>query len=132
VEDVLPAITKEFCSVLVVEPKNLGALLEAVKPGQDFSKLKKLVVVTTPGDLASQNLIERYIIILLLLRKYRAKTVFDLDSILVTFGTQTTGGVVSTKQVVEGEKIVGTALPHTKVSNLASYGNLSFLGFNCR
>eukprot|EP01127_Copromyxa_protea_P010063 TRINITY_DN2414_c0_g1_i1.p1 TRINITY_DN2414_c0_g1~~TRINITY_DN2414_c0_g1_i1.p1 ORF type:complete len:499 (-),score=125.40 TRINITY_DN2414_c0_g1_i1:30-1487(-) len=113
VAHVLPAITSEFASTLVIEPKNLQALLDATKAGQDFSKLKKLIVASSPSDLATSALLER------------AKSTFGVESILVTFGTQKTGGVISTSKLNEFKSdSVGTALPHTKVSIVDDKGGV--------
>lgn len=58
-ETAADALAEEFATTLVIEPKNLVLLLDALKKTKDYSRLKKLVVVSTPGDLADSKLLER-------------------------------------------------------------------------
>lgn len=102
VKHVLNALPEEFCTTLVIEPKNLSQLLDGVK-SQDFSRLKKLIVASSPSDRASAQLLER------------AKTVLGVDSVVLTFGTQKSGGVLSLTKVNGFGNHVGSALPHTQV-----------------
>jgi len=110
VDSVNTTLVEEFCTTLVAQPSEIEQLLNAKA---DFSKLSKIIVVSSPSDLASKELINK----LNSLQK----------NITVTFGTNETCGVlsVSTKP---GTENVGKALPHTRVSVVDSNLNVCSVG----
>jgi len=103
-EKVLAALNSEFCTVLVAQPNELAELMQENYENTNFTTLKKVIVVSTPGNLPTAELLRN------IKRNMRA-------SVLVTFGTNETGGVITTTTLNSNfeTNVVGKPLPHTEI-----------------
>eukprot|EP01123_Difflugia_compressa_P013086 TRINITY_DN5872_c0_g1_i1.p1 TRINITY_DN5872_c0_g1~~TRINITY_DN5872_c0_g1_i1.p1 ORF type:complete len:409 (+),score=69.67 TRINITY_DN5872_c0_g1_i1:54-1229(+) len=113
------ALTNEYCTVLISQPDELDIIIDKYDVSQQKQRnkskqnsLKKIFIITTPGNLHSPQLITRL------------KERFDKVSITVTFGTDDTSGVITTSQYHHegGSTHQGKPLPNTEIQIVDSNG----------
>jgi len=104
-QKVSDALASEYCTVLVAQPNELEELVKnGICDNYTLSALKKVIVVSSPGNLPDPEMLRSI--------KYNLKV-----SIFVTFGTNETGGVITTIDSNSNfeQNVVGKPLPHTEI-----------------
>jgi len=103
-EATLSDLESDYCTVLLIQPNNLQRLLNKLNTKNLPTNLRKIIVVSSPGDLPTENLLTQ------VREKIGAK-------VMVAFGTNETGGVITTTsfECPDVLNLVGKALPHTHI-----------------
>jgi len=110
-EKVVDGLSSQRATVLIAQPNELQPLLEKITPKTNLTYLKKVFVVSSPGNLPTQELLHSV--------KAHLKV-----SVLVTFGTNETGGVITTTtyDTASATNLVGKPLPHTEIQIVDTQG----------
>jgi len=127
-DKVVAGLSTERATVLIAQPNELESILDKITPKTNLTALKKVFVVSSPGNLPTQDLLHSV--------KARLNAL-----VLVTFGTNETGGVITTTtyDTVPATNLVGKPLPHTEIQivdnqdkpvPLNTTGELLVKGFN--
>jgi len=124
------AIKSQYLSVIIAQPDEVETLLSIIT-SRDLknSLLKKVILVSSPGNLASSELVERI------------KLELNVQDVYITFGISETCGVITMTQgnTILEPGLVGQPLPHTEIKivnqkgttvPLGTTGELAVKGFN--
>jgi len=122
---VLDAIQSQNATVLIAQPEEVESILSLITAKSiKFSKLKKVIVVSSPGNLASPELVDR------------VKAGLKVNEVYITFGIPETCGVIT---MTNANSTVGQPLAHTEIKivnpdgttvPMGTVGQLAVKGFN--
>jgi len=126
----LDALVSQCITVIIAQPDEVENLLSIVTPkALIHSHLKKVILVSSPGNLATPELVERI------------KAGLKVEEVFVTFGIPETCGVITMTQAntTLEPNLVGLPLPHTEVRIVnekgtavptGTTGDIAVKGFN--
>jgi len=113
------AIKSQYLSVIIAQPDEVETLLSIIT-SRDLknSLLKKVILVSSPGNLASSELVERI------------KLELNVQDVYITFGISETCGVITMTQgnTILEPGLVGQPLPHTEIKIVNQKGTTVPLG----